>query len=258
MSLLANIELLGSSTCPYVQRSVALLVQHRIPFSLKVIDLQNKPQWFLERSPLGKVPALLIGNDYLFESQVINEFIEDNLPVEQRITPTDPLIRAQNKAWIEFGSGLLGDVFGALSKTTKEEFEVAHTNLKNKFTQLDAQTTNFKGPYFNGDKPALIDLAWGPIGQIFLTLDIVLGIDLGDKAKHPKIYEWIKKVAYLPSVLTAIQLQQQVDGLDSKNPESYINHDNTNALEHYREKAIPSLSGRFANSYAYKNAHPEK
>jgi glutathione S-transferase len=104
MAALANIELISAVGCPYVQRSVALLVHHKIPFTIKSVDLQNKPQWLFEKSPLGKVPSLVRGNDYIFESQVINEFIEDSLPLEQRVQPADPFIRGQNKAWIEFGS----------------------------------------------------------------------------------------------------------------------------------------------------------
>lgn len=110
-ALLSNIELLGAAGCPYVQRSVALLVQHKIPFKYTQVDLYNKPQWLASKSPLLKVPALVFeGGDKptLFESvcylrdvvflitiqQVINEFIEDSLPADQRIVPSDPYTRA--------------------------------------------------------------------------------------------------------------------------------------------------------------------
>ena len=115
MAALANIELISAVGCPYVQRSVALLVHHKIPFTIKSVDLQNKPQWLFEKSPLGKVPSLVRGNDYIFESvciiahhsrrvltllqQVINEFIEDSLPLEQRVQPADPFIRGQVSAF---------------------------------------------------------------------------------------------------------------------------------------------------------------
>ena len=54
-----QINLISHALCPYVQRSVILLIEQQIPFKRLDIDLANKPDWFNDISPLGKVPVLI-------------------------------------------------------------------------------------------------------------------------------------------------------------------------------------------------------
>ena len=58
---LPNLQLISHELCPYVQRSVIVLTEKSIPFIRTDIDLTNKPEWFTDLSPLGKVPVLLVG-----------------------------------------------------------------------------------------------------------------------------------------------------------------------------------------------------
>jgi glutathione S-transferase len=56
-----------------VQRAVIVLRAKDIPFEVTYIDLRNKPDWFLEISPHGKVPVLQVDGVPLFESNAIAE-----------------------------------------------------------------------------------------------------------------------------------------------------------------------------------------
>jgi glutathione S-transferase len=67
------LELISFKLCPFVQRSVILLKQKGVPFDIRFIDLSDKPKWFLDISPTGKVPVLRVKHesgeeDVLFES----------------------------------------------------------------------------------------------------------------------------------------------------------------------------------------------
>ena len=76
-----DLELVSFNVCPYVQRSVITLNHKECDYKITFIDLSNPPDWFLEISPLGKVPVLKVdGTEVLFESAVINEFIDDMTP----------------------------------------------------------------------------------------------------------------------------------------------------------------------------------
>lgn len=131
---LANIEVIGSDGmsmfiilflcrfindnkgCPYVQRVVSVLIEKNIPFSYLNVDLKNKPAWFLEKSPLGKVPVVRFPDGKIvFESvsifffffflslfskinTILNKFklvllelIED---IHPGLTPADPVVKA--------------------------------------------------------------------------------------------------------------------------------------------------------------------
>ncbi len=105
-----DLELISFNVCPFVQRSVITLIHKNCDYKITFIDLSNPPDWFLEISPLGKVPVLKVdGKEVLFESAVINEFIDDVTP--GTLKPSDPLTLAKNQAWIEHGGTCLADLF---------------------------------------------------------------------------------------------------------------------------------------------------
>lgn len=55
-----KLTLISFPTCPFVQRAVIALNEKGVDFDVIYIDLANKPEWFLEISPLGKVPVLKV------------------------------------------------------------------------------------------------------------------------------------------------------------------------------------------------------
>ena len=92
--------------CPCVQRAAIVLAEKRVNFERRVVDLANKPDWFLAVSPLGKTPVLLAGEEpdrtAVFESAVICEYLDDTLT--PHLHPADALERARHRSWMEFGS----------------------------------------------------------------------------------------------------------------------------------------------------------
>src|SRR5215470_3985236 len=130
MTMAAALKLISHKLCPYVQRAVIALNEKCIPFERIDIDLANKPDWFLKISPLGKVPVLRVETDdgevALFESNVICEYIEDTQG-GAKLHPQDPLQRAQHRAWMEFGSTILSELWGL---ETTDDPAVFETNRK--------------------------------------------------------------------------------------------------------------------------------
>src|SRR5436853_4889744 len=104
----AALKLISHKLCPYVQRAVIALAEKDVPFERIDIDLANKPDWFLKVSPLGKTPVLLVGEQAIFESAVILEYLEET--EARALHPADALRRAEHRAFIEFGSAVLTDV----------------------------------------------------------------------------------------------------------------------------------------------------
>jgi glutathione S-transferase len=99
----AKLKLISHKLCPYVQRAVIALTEKGVPFERIDIDLANKPDWFLSISPLGKTPVLVVDGDHaIFESAVILEYLEET--EAKPLHPSDPLRRAEHRAWIEFGA----------------------------------------------------------------------------------------------------------------------------------------------------------
>ena len=79
-----RLVLISHLLCPYVQRAVIVLEEKNIPYERIDIDLANKPDWFLKVSPLGKTPVLLVGDQPIFESAVICEYLDEITPRQRR------------------------------------------------------------------------------------------------------------------------------------------------------------------------------
>ncbi len=194
-------RLISFKLCPYVQRAAILLAEKKVPFERVDIDLQDKPQWFLDLSPLGKVPVLVIDKDgdetVLFESSVIAEYLDE--VIEPQLHPVDPLEKARHRAWIEFASSTLVDIY-AMFSGDRAEHEGRLESLDSKFARLENQLGS--GPYFAGERFTIVDAAFGPAFRYFDTFDRMLARDLFQG--RPKLSAWREKLRQRPSVVGAV------------------------------------------------------
>ena len=194
-----EIELISFDLCPFVQRSVITLLEKEIPFKRTNIDLANKPEWFLNISPLGKVPVLRINGNILFESAVINEYLDEITPPSMH--PQDPLQKAVNRAWIEYGSELSNLSFRMLITEDENVVEQSLQGLRDKFEFLDKNLT--PRPFFNGAAFSLIDAAYAPV---FIRIEYLLKQVIDDVVPRgcSKVLAWSDAILSRPSVQGSI------------------------------------------------------
>jgi glutathione S-transferase len=199
----AKLTLVSHKLCPYVQRAVIALNEKGVPFERVDIDLANKPDWFLKLSPLGKVPVLLVrgkdGEVALFESNVICEYIEDTQG-GAKLHPQDPLQRAQHRAWMEFGSTILGELWGLETTGDAAVFEAKRVAVAAKFARVEEALGS--GPFFAGEQFSLVDAVFAPIFRYFDVFDQL--IDLSIFAETPKLRAWRTELARRESVRNAV------------------------------------------------------
>ncbi len=193
-----QLELISTKRCPFVQRSLITLNHKGIDYKMTFVDLDDPPPWFGEISPLGKVPVLRVDDEaVIFESAVINEFIDDITPGQ--LHPEDPLRRAINKSWIEFGGTCCTLTFQIMTAPDRESYERLVGELKASLARVEQALG--EGPYFNGEKFALIDAAYAPI---FIRLDVfsdLFGLDITHDL--PAIRAWQETLLSLPEVQNA-------------------------------------------------------
>ncbi len=197
------LKLISHKLCPYVQRAVIALNEKGVAFERVDIDLANKPAWFLKISPLGKVPVLTVASDEgdiaLFESNVICEYIEESQG-GARLHPQDPLQRAQHRAWMEFGSAILADLWGLETTNDAAIFEGKREAVAAKFARVEAALG--AGPFFAGENFSLVDAVFAPIFRYFDVFDEF--VDLAIFVKTPKLRKWRAELAKRPSVKAAV------------------------------------------------------
>lgn len=153
-----KLTLISFPLCPYVQRSVIALEEKGVDYEIEYIDLTDKPDWFLEKSPLGKVPLLLVGEDVLFESAVIAEYIEEVYP-EPRLHPKDPLRKAKHRAWIELASTFNADLHRMAVATEKGKVIEICQKVKQKLQRFEEI---IEAEYFSAEGFSLVDASIAP------------------------------------------------------------------------------------------------
>jgi glutathione S-transferase len=179
-----SLELISFKLCPFVQRSVITLLEKGHDFQITYINLDAPPQWFKDVSPLSKVPVLQVGEEVLFESAVINEYIDEITPPS--LHPIDPLIKAKNRAWIEFGSELLMTQFRFVMSQDKNSYQTNLKELQEKLQRLE--TVLSEGTFFNGNDFSLVDSAYAPL---FMRLELLKQwATLDFYINLPKIQRW--------------------------------------------------------------------
>ena len=195
--------LVSFKLCPYVQRVAIAMREKGIPFDLVYIDLDDKPDWFAAISPLGKVPLLKVEDGarsaILFESSVILEYLEDT-GQGRAMHPDDPVQKALQRGWMEFGSSLLGDIW--LLETAKDAggYDRASAALTSKIERLEAHLG--EGPYFTGPEFTFVDAVFAPAFRYFDVFDTLTDQPLLDR--FPKGSAWRQALGVRPSVATAV------------------------------------------------------
>lgn len=194
----ASLKLISHKLCPYVQRAMIALNEKGIVFERIDIDLSDKPDWFLVISPLGKTPVLQVRDTAIFESAVILEYLEETEP--KPLHPTDPLIRAEHRAWIEFGSVVLNDIAGFYAAPDETTFKTKTLQLEQRFARLEARVG--ASPWFDGESFSLVDTVFGPVFRYFDVFDEIA--DFGILAGKPKLVRWRNALAARSSVRAAV------------------------------------------------------
>jgi glutathione S-transferase len=194
----AALTLVSHHLCPYVQRAVISLTEKGVAFERIYVDLANKPDWFLSISPLGKTPVLKVGDHAIFESAVILEYLEETQP--KPLHPADPLARAQHRAWVEFGSSVLNDIWAFYVAPDAAAFEAKAAALSAKFDQIEGRLS--VGPYFDGEQFSLVDAVFGPVFRYFDVFDRIG--DFNVVATKPRVAAWRSALALRPSIKDAV------------------------------------------------------
>ncbi len=193
-----HFQLISTKRCPFVQRSIITLNYKGIEHEVTYVDLDDPPGWFKEISPFGKVPLLRVDNDtVIFESAVINEFLDEITPGQ--LHPADPLQRALNRSWIEFGGNCCGLTFQLMVAPDQQAYEAIVEELGDNLQRVEKVLSD--GPFFNGADFSLIDAAYAPI---FIRLDVfaeLFGLRLTDSM--PKVSDWQTHLLKMPAVQKA-------------------------------------------------------
>ena len=94
-------KLYNTQRCPYARRTRIVLYERGIDFDVHEVDLENKSEEFLKASPTGKVPVVVLDGDSIYESNVVNQYL-DEVTDGPRLMPEEAKRRAYARIWMAF------------------------------------------------------------------------------------------------------------------------------------------------------------
>ena len=134
-----SVRLYSAKICPFAQRSRMALLEKGLDFELIEVDLDNKSAEFLAVSPYGRVPALIDGDDQVYESGVINEYLEEVYP-EPHLMPAEPGLRAQVRLWTDYcNTTFLPHYYDLLTEQDEAKAAALKAGLDEKYRFMEAE-----------------------------------------------------------------------------------------------------------------------
>ena len=86
--------LYSGTTDPFSHRCRIVLFEKGMDFQIVDVDVHNKPEDLAVMNPYNEVPVLVERDLTLYESNIINEYIDERFPHPQ-LMPADPIMRAR-------------------------------------------------------------------------------------------------------------------------------------------------------------------
>ena len=156
--------LYSGTTCPFSQRCRLVLFEKGMDFEVRDVDLFNKPEDISTMNPYGQVPILVERELILYESNIINEYIDERFPHPQ-LMPADPLMRARARLMLfNFEKELFVHVHvleSERAKTNDKSHDKARAEIRDRLTTL--APLFLKNKYMLGDEFSMLDVAVAPL-----------------------------------------------------------------------------------------------
>src|ERR1700726_1211487 len=127
--------LYSGTTCPFSQRCRLVLFEKGMDFEIRDVDLFNKPEDISTMNPYGQVPILVERDLVLYESNIINEYIDERFPHPQ-LMPADPVMRARARLFLHRFEKELFCHIDALEGKNKKQLEKARGLVRDSLMQI--------------------------------------------------------------------------------------------------------------------------
>jgi glutathione S-transferase len=198
-----TIKLYDFGPSPNCQRVEIALHEKGLSYDIEPIDLrkreQKKPE-FLKLNPYGKVPVIVDGEKVLFESCIINEYLDEQYPTPP-LMPKDPYKRARIRVLTDYGLNYIHSQYWAIRGELYVKKEDGERDWKlieettQQLRELLQYLENALGDkvYFMGEF-TLLDIALVPR---FLRME---SFGVLPATSIPRLGTWLQRMKERPSV----------------------------------------------------------
>ena len=198
--------LYSGTTCPYSHRCRFVLFEKGMDFEIRDVDLYNKPEEIAVMNPYGQVPILVERDLILYESNIINEYIDERFPHPQ-LMPGDPMERARVRLFLQnFEKELFAHVTTLEERNTKAgdaaTLDKARAHIRDRLTQM--APLFLKNKFILGENFSMLDVAIAPL---LWRLDYY-GIELSKNAAP--LLKYAERIFSRPAYIEALTPSEKV------------------------------------------------
>jgi RNA polymerase-associated protein len=193
--------LYSGTTCPFSQRCRLVLFEKGMDFEVRDVDLFNKPEDISTMNPYGQVPILVERELILYESNIINEYIDERFPHPQ-LMPADPVMRTRARLMLFNMEVELFSQIDALESGKEKPMEKARQHVGDRLIELSPVFTKTK--HMLGDDFSMLDVALAPL---LWRLDHY-GIKLGKTAAP--LMKYAERIFSRPAFIEALTPSEKV------------------------------------------------
>ncbi len=189
--------------CPFGQKVRIVLAEKALTYDLVQVDItkgeQRRPE-FLRLNPYGKVPVLVDEDTTVYDSTIINEYLEDEYPEPPLLPPVgSSALRARARLFEDFAdtsfTPQVGQLMAEMAKHEEERSPDRLQRLRQAVERvLDYLNHELQGQQFLASEFSVADVGFAPR---LLVLPL-LGLEPGQN--RPNVDGWTKRLLERPSI----------------------------------------------------------
>jgi len=188
--------------CPFCQKVRVVLAEKDLEYEKIFVDLRKQEQKspdFLRLNPYGKVPVVIDEDEVIYESTIIDEYLDDEYPIP-RLMPEDSGGRARvrlledycDNSFIPATTTLLAQLRKTEAERDMQRVDQAREDLRRGLYFLSDRLGGQE--YLVGKEFTLADASFAPrimvIGRLGVELEPALS----------NVQAWIERIRARPSV----------------------------------------------------------
>ncbi len=194
-------QLYSGTTCPFSHRCRFVLYEKGMDFQVIDVDMFNKPEDLSVLNPYNRLPVLVERELILYESNIINEYIDERFPHPQ-LMPADPVMRARARLMLFNMEVELFSQIEAIESGKEKLVEKARQHVTEQLIQIVPLFTRTK--YMLGDELTMLDVAIAPL---LWRLDLY-GIKIAKQAAP--LMKYAERIFSRPAFIEALTPSEKV------------------------------------------------
>lgn len=152
--------LYSGTTCPFSHRCRIVLYEKGMDFQINDVDLHGKKSELSVMNPYNRTPVLVERDLILYESNIINEYIDDRFPHPQ-LMPSDPISKSRARLFLfRFENEIFSNI-DFLEKGTDKQNHNAKISVRDSLLQIAPVFS--KQNYILGDEFTILDVTLAPL-----------------------------------------------------------------------------------------------